>query len=168
MVSGSDRFCDRWHRDYAIDGIKDLDLHHLYRAMGFLGEELSDQAKASPFSPRCVKDLIEEELFFHRRDLFTELDLVFFDKLSQTLTEESTFPRVFDENIVPGNSFKGPVFEGLFAENSGFKIGMMTDGEGVAYFMVGLLQRVGRLQVDKLLVVRDGEESTALDLQEFS
>jgi len=29
MVSGSDRFCDRWHRDYVIDGIKDLDLHHL-------------------------------------------------------------------------------------------------------------------------------------------
>jgi len=82
MVSGSDRFCDRWHRDYVIDGIKDLDLHHLYRAMGFLGEELSDQAKASQFSPRCVKDLIEEELFFHRRDLFTGLDLVFFDTTS--------------------------------------------------------------------------------------
>ncbi len=46
MVSGSDRFCDRWHRDYVIEGIKDLDLHHLYRAMAFLGEELSDQNKA--------------------------------------------------------------------------------------------------------------------------
>ncbi|HEA67271.1 hypothetical protein LCGC14_1377090 [marine sediment metagenome] len=82
MVSGSDRFCDRWHRDYVIDGIKDLDLHHLYRAMAFLGEELSDQNKASPFSSRCIKDLIEEELFFHRCDLFTGLDLVFFDTTS--------------------------------------------------------------------------------------
>jgi len=82
MVSGSDRFCDRWHRDYVIDSIKDLDLHHLYRAMAFLGEELSDQTKASPFSPRCIKDLIEEDLFFHRRDLFTGLDLVFFDTTS--------------------------------------------------------------------------------------
>jgi transposase len=50
--------------------------------MAFLGTELSEQAKASPFSPRCVKDLIEEKLFFHRRDLFTGLDLVFFDTTS--------------------------------------------------------------------------------------
>ena len=38
FVSGSDRSCDRWHRDYAIDGIDGLPLHHLYRAMAFLGE----------------------------------------------------------------------------------------------------------------------------------
>ena len=42
MVSGSDRFCDKWRRGYQIKGIKDLNLHHLYRAMGFLGEELKD------------------------------------------------------------------------------------------------------------------------------
>jgi hypothetical protein len=78
MVSGSDRFCDRWHRDYIIDGVEHLELHHLYRSMAFLGTELSDQSKASRFSPRCVKDLIEDELFFCRRDLFAELDLVFF------------------------------------------------------------------------------------------
>lgn len=82
IVSGSDRFCSRWQNDYIIDGVKGLDLHHLYRAMAFLGEELEDQTRASPFSPRCTKDLIEEELFFHRRDLFTELDLVFFDTTS--------------------------------------------------------------------------------------
>jgi hypothetical protein len=40
MVSGSDRFCERWRRDYLIEGTEDLDLHHLYRAMTFLGEEL--------------------------------------------------------------------------------------------------------------------------------
>jgi len=82
MVSGSDRFCSRWHRDYVIDGVQGLDLHHLYRAMGFLGQELSDQSKASRLSPRCVKDLIEEELFSYRRDLFSGLDLVFFDTTS--------------------------------------------------------------------------------------
>jgi transposase len=82
MVSGSDRFCDQWHRDYVIDGIEGIELHHLYRAMGFLGSELSDQTKATPFAPRCVKDQIEEDLFFHRRDLFTGLDLVFFDTTS--------------------------------------------------------------------------------------
>jgi transposase len=82
MVSGSDRFCDRWHRDYVIDGVEDLDLHHFYRAMGFLGEPMADQINASPFAPRCIKDLIEEDIFFRRRDLFTELDLVFFDTTS--------------------------------------------------------------------------------------
>ena len=32
-VSGSDRFCDRWRRDYLIDGMEDVSLHHLYLAM---------------------------------------------------------------------------------------------------------------------------------------
>ena len=82
MVSGSDRFCDRWQQDYIINGVEDLDLHHLYRAMAFLGHELDDQTDANPFTPRCTKDLIEEEIFFHRRDLFTNLDLVFFDTTS--------------------------------------------------------------------------------------
>lgn len=82
MVSGSDRFCNRWHKDYVIEGVDGLELHHLYRAMSFLGEELDDQGKASEFAPRCVKDLVEEDLFFMRRDLFSELDLVFFDTTS--------------------------------------------------------------------------------------
>jgi transposase len=82
MVSGSDRFCSRWCRDYIIDGIGGLDLHHLYRAMGFLGEAVSDQIGATPFSPRCNKDLVEEIVFSHRRDLLSSLDLVFFDTTS--------------------------------------------------------------------------------------
>lgn len=82
MVSGSDRFCDRWKSDYAIEGVRGLSLHHLYRAMAFIGEALADQKKASCFAPRFVKDLIEEHLFFYRRDLFAELDLVFFDTTS--------------------------------------------------------------------------------------
>jgi transposase len=82
MVCGSDRFCDRWHRDYRIQGVEDLDLHHLYRAMAFLGEESVDQQDATPFSPRCTQDLVEEDLFRHRRDLFSSLDLVFFDTTS--------------------------------------------------------------------------------------
>jgi len=82
MASGSDRFCDRWHRDYRIQGVEGLDLHHLYRAMAFLGEELADQQDTTPFAPRCTKDLVEEDLFCHRRDLFSSLDLVFFDTTS--------------------------------------------------------------------------------------
>ena len=82
FVSGSDRSCKRWHRDYIIKGVDYLDLHHLYRAMGFLGEEIEEQKDKTPFAPRCIKDLIEENLFYERRDLFTELDFVFFDTTS--------------------------------------------------------------------------------------
>jgi transposase len=82
MVSGSDRFCEKWRQDYRIEGVEALGLHHLYRAMAFLGEELADQKGRTPFTPRCIKDLVEEALFWERRDLFTTLDLVFFDTTS--------------------------------------------------------------------------------------
>jgi len=82
FVSGSDRSCDKWQRNYAIDGADTLSLHHLYRAMAFLGEELEDQKDCTPFAPRCTKDLIEEGLFLGRRDLFSGLDCVFFDTTS--------------------------------------------------------------------------------------
>ena len=42
FAGGSDRAADRWREDYAIDGVEDLDLHHLYRAMAWLGEELDE------------------------------------------------------------------------------------------------------------------------------
>jgi transposase len=82
LVSGSDRSCEKWRGDYLIAGVEDLSLHHLYRAMAFLGEELADQKGRTPFAPRCIKDLLEEALFLERRDLFTTLDLVFFDTTS--------------------------------------------------------------------------------------
>ena len=50
--------------------------------MAWLGEDLSDQTDKTLFAPRCAKDLIEERLFEQRRDLFTTLDLVFFDTTS--------------------------------------------------------------------------------------
>ena len=64
--------------DYAIPGIGDLRLHHLYRAMAWLGEKVAPAAEGE-LAPRCVKDLIEERLFERRRDLFTDLPLVFMD-----------------------------------------------------------------------------------------
>lgn len=82
IVSGSDRFCERWRRDYSINGTEQLDLHHLYRAMTFLGEQVDDQKAATPFTARCNKDLIEESVFFDQRNLFSSLDLVFFDTTS--------------------------------------------------------------------------------------
>ncbi len=52
--------------------------------MAWLGEALPAEAQAgrTPFSPRCTKDLIEEDLLAYRRDLFTTLDVVFFDTTS--------------------------------------------------------------------------------------
>ena len=81
---GSDRAADKWRTDYQIDGCESLQLHHLYRTMAWLGEALprDQQTGKTPFAPRCTKDRIEEELFAHRRDLFTGLQLVFFDTTS--------------------------------------------------------------------------------------
>jgi hypothetical protein len=78
---GSDRRAERWKEDFRIAGTKGIELHHLYRAMGWLGE-LSIQLGADPRSARCRKDLIEEELFRRNRDLFSELEVVFFDTTS--------------------------------------------------------------------------------------
>ena len=63
--------------------------------MAWLGEELPAREQdrlplradlggrpwepGTPFAPRCTKDLVEERLFRHRRDLFSRLDLVFMD-----------------------------------------------------------------------------------------
>jgi len=84
FAPGSDRAAERWKDDYAIEGVGELDLHHLYRAMAWLGEELPKdrQDGAMPFAPRTNKDLIEEALFARRRDLFSDLDIVFFDTTS--------------------------------------------------------------------------------------
>ena len=64
---GSDRKALRVSRDYKIEGKEGLDLHHFYRAMAWLGES---------------KDEIEEGLFLRSRDLFTGVNLVFFDTTS--------------------------------------------------------------------------------------
>lgn len=65
--SGSDRAAEQWRRDVCLPGGESLQLHHLYRAMRWLGEN---------------KDSIEEALFHRRQDLFTELSLAFFDTTS--------------------------------------------------------------------------------------
>ncbi len=82
FISGSDRSCKYWMKGYRIDGSERLSLHHFYRAMAFLGSPVDDQSGKTPFAPRCIKDLVEEKLFSIRRNLFTELELVFFDTTS--------------------------------------------------------------------------------------
>lgn len=83
FASGSDRAAERWRQAYRLPGTEELELHHLYRAMAFLGQPLNDEPGARVLNtPRCTKDKIEEELFDQRRDLFSAIDLVFFDTTS--------------------------------------------------------------------------------------
>src|SRR6266705_2090341 len=53
FAPGSDRAAEKWKQDYAIDGSGQLNLHHLYRAMAWLGEALpkDQQNGATPFAP---------------------------------------------------------------------------------------------------------------------
>ncbi len=82
MSPGSDRQADKWREGYRIDGTDHLQLQHFYRAMAWLGNPLRDGIPSEGFSPRCIKDVLEEKLFNKRRDLFSGLDLVFFDTTS--------------------------------------------------------------------------------------
>ena len=81
---GSDRAALGWKDDHVVAGGDGLQLQHLYRAMAWLGEELpqAQQQGSTKLVPRCTKDQIEEDLFGRRRDLFTHLELVFFDTTS--------------------------------------------------------------------------------------
>ena len=76
--------------DYDSQG---LELHHFYRAMAWLGEEVEEKA-ADVLAPRCVKDLIEEKLFDRGRDLFisASVSLSFYGEGGETL-EAQLFQR---------------------------------------------------------------------------
>jgi hypothetical protein len=85
FAPGSDRSAQRWKSAYAIAEAEVLELHQFYRAMGWLGEPIAESAGAASARapmPRTRKDLIEERLFDRRRDLFSALDVVFFDTTS--------------------------------------------------------------------------------------
>jgi Transposase DDE domain len=84
LAPGSDRAADKWKHDYLLDGAADLDLHHLYRAMAWLGEELPDdqQRGSTRLVPLCTKDHVEAGLCRRRRDLYSTAEVVFFDTTS--------------------------------------------------------------------------------------
>ncbi|MDD5095832.1 MAG: IS1634 family transposase [Dehalococcoidia bacterium] len=64
---GSDRACEKWKRDMVIPGSEGVELHHLYRAMRWLGDN---------------HEKVEDGLFHMGRDLFSEFTLAFFDTTS--------------------------------------------------------------------------------------
>ena len=92
METGSDRSAVGWLEGQSVEGTEGLSLHHLYRAMSWLGEEIG---RGYPVGKdgcvavaRCVKDEIEERLYGRRMDLFSGLELVFFDTTSLYFTGE--------------------------------------------------------------------------------
>ncbi|MBN8249879.1 MAG: transposase [Verrucomicrobia bacterium] len=72
---------ETWRDAYRFPGAQSLELHQLYRAMAWLGENQEESSDLEGI-PRTTKDEIEEQLFDRRRDLFSEVDLVFFDTTS--------------------------------------------------------------------------------------
>lgn len=80
MDPGSDRAAEKWKQDFGIDGAEEIELHQLYRAMGWLGQPTG--AVTHPGIPelgvRTTKDRIEELLFARKRDLFSTLSVLFF------------------------------------------------------------------------------------------
>ncbi len=83
MISNSDRVCDQWRGDCRIEGVDGPQLHHLYRAMAWLGEELPavDQ-EGRTLVARCIKDLVEGRQLARRRSLLTDLSVAFMDTTS--------------------------------------------------------------------------------------
>src|SRR5271163_4489930 len=121
FVSGSDRAAEKWRADYRIEGTEALQLHHLYRAMAWLGEPLTDQAGASELAPRCRKDVVEEELFARRRALFAELSVVA-PRCRKDVVEEELFARrraLFAELSVVFMDTTSLSFEGQGGEELG-------------------------------------------------
>ena len=73
---GSDRAAERWKEDFKVHGAEAIELHQLYRTMGWLGE------KGTAGAGRHTKDRIEELLFDRHWDLFSSLQVLFFDTTS--------------------------------------------------------------------------------------
>ena len=84
MDPGSDRAAEKWKQDFQISGAESIELHQLYRAMGWLGQPAGPAYNhGSPgLGVRTTKDRIEELLFARRRDLFSSLSVLFFDTTS--------------------------------------------------------------------------------------
>jgi len=84
MEPGSDRAAEKWKRDVRIEGSESIELHQLYRAMGWLGEPMpgAPHSRIPHLGVRTTKDRIEELLFARSRDLFSSLSVLFFDTTS--------------------------------------------------------------------------------------
>lgn len=81
MVSGSDRHAASWRETVDVPGAEGLTLDHAYKAMSWLGEPITAHA-ADDGPARYMSEAIEEALYAHRRSLFSEVSVAFFDTTS--------------------------------------------------------------------------------------
>jgi len=65
MVTGSDRFCDRWHQDYAIDGVDGIECSICIGPWGFWAKSLRTKRRQRPL-PRAAPRIASR-----RRSFFT-------------------------------------------------------------------------------------------------
>ena len=79
MVSGSDRHASTWRETVAVPGAEAITLDHAYKAMAWLGEDITAKIDSRR---RSRTDAIEEALYAHRRALFGEIAVAFFDTTS--------------------------------------------------------------------------------------
>jgi hypothetical protein len=79
MVSGSDRHASTWQQSMHIPGADSLTLNHAYKAMAWLGEDIETGQGGQA---RSRTEAIEEALYHHRKSLFGELSVAFFDTTS--------------------------------------------------------------------------------------
>jgi transposase len=84
MDPGSDRAAEKWKHDFRIPGAQAIELHQLYRAMGWLGQPTGSVSNHDipELGVRSTKDRIEELLFARRGNLFSALSVLFFDTTS--------------------------------------------------------------------------------------
>jgi len=83
LAPGSDRAAEKWKQDFSVSRTEDIELHQLYRAMGWIGESIDTGiSKKSKSYQQFTKDSIEYLLFARNRDLFSTLEVVFFDTTS--------------------------------------------------------------------------------------
>ena len=80
---GSDRASEKWMLDFCVSRTEYVELHQLYRAMAWIGESIDiGISKKSKGYQQFTKDSIEYLLFARNRDLFSTLEVVFFDTTS--------------------------------------------------------------------------------------
>ena len=158
LVSGSDRACEKWMTSYRIGGSASLMLHHFYRAMAFLGNPLEDQSDKMPFAPRCMKDLVEEKLFARRRNLFTELEIVFFDTTSIYFEGEGGDEIGEYGNSKDHRSDRKQMVVGVVLDNRGFPV-FCEMWPGNTADVKSLMPVAGRLKkrfgIERICVVAD-------------
>jgi hypothetical protein len=111
VMSGSDRAGEYWRDDYRVDGIAQLDPHHLYRAMAWLGEELAalDQPDDTLAPHRVIEDARYDGLYVLRTN--TTLNaLALMLRYRQFLRMEEIHPRHTADHHKTDATIRGHVF----------------------------------------------------------